>query len=82
MFDHFLSARPPPEGLATPSANVGPMRRKEETDSSQLEPEVEAVLLVLNGALSVCRTSVKVSFYLLGAPPPGSELRLQTLQQT
>lgn len=82
MFDNFLSAQPPPEGLAMPSTNVGPMRRKEETDSSQLEPEVEAVLLVLNGALNVCRTSVKVSFYMLGAPPPGLGLHLHTLQQT
>ncbi|XP_037543668.1 steroid receptor RNA activator 1 [Nematolebias whitei] len=55
----LLSAQPPSEGLATPSANVGPMRRKVEADSGQSEPEVEAVLLVLNGALSVCRTSVK-----------------------
>ncbi|XP_013888287.1 steroid receptor RNA activator 1 [Austrofundulus limnaeus] len=60
----ICSIAPPPflpgERVATPPSPVGPMRSQEEAASSQSEPDVCAVMLVLNRALEACRTSVKV----------------------
>lgn len=46
---------------ATPPPPLGPMRSQKEAESSQSEsePDVEAVMSVLNGALAACRQSVK-----------------------
>ncbi|XP_037605640.1 steroid receptor RNA activator 1 isoform X1 [Sebastes umbrosus] len=55
-------ARPPPPGCeATPPPPLGPMRSQREADGSQSEsePDVEAVVSVLNRALAACRPSVK-----------------------
>ncbi|XP_042287765.1 steroid receptor RNA activator 1 [Thunnus maccoyii] len=52
-------ARPPAGGVATPPP-LGPMRSQKDIDSSQSEsePDVEAVMLVLNRALAACRQNV------------------------
>lgn len=52
-----LTGRAPPEGVATPP--TGPMRSQRDADGSQSEPDVEAVMSVLNRALQACRSSVK-----------------------
>ncbi|XP_051250808.1 steroid receptor RNA activator 1 [Dicentrarchus labrax] len=53
-------ARPPPGCVATPPP-LGPMRSQREADSSQSEsePDVDAVVSVLNRALAACRQTVK-----------------------
>ncbi|KAM4546065.1 steroid receptor RNA activator 1 [Odontesthes bonariensis] len=48
----LLPARPPPDGVAPPP----PVR---EADGSQSEPDVEALMSVLNRALEACRKSAK-----------------------
>lgn len=54
-------APPPPLGVATPPPPLGPMRTQREAVSSQSEkePDVEAVMSVLNRALAACRQTVK-----------------------
>ncbi|XP_040006675.1 steroid receptor RNA activator 1 isoform X2 [Xiphias gladius] len=54
-------APPPPGCMATPPPPTGPMRSQREADSSQSEsePDVEAVVLVLNRALAACTQTVK-----------------------
>ncbi|XP_059208423.1 steroid receptor RNA activator 1 [Centropristis striata] len=53
--------RPPPGCVATPPPPLGPMKSQREAGSSQSEsePEVEAVVSVLKGALTACRQTVK-----------------------
>ncbi|XP_060911792.1 steroid receptor RNA activator 1 [Labrus mixtus] len=57
----FNPAGPPPTCVATPPPPLGPIRGQKEADGSQSEsePDVEAVMLVLNGALAACRETVK-----------------------
>uniref|UniRef100_UPI0037E7AFC4 steroid receptor RNA activator 1 n=1 Tax=Semicossyphus pulcher TaxID=241346 RepID=UPI0037E7AFC4 len=54
-------AGPPPGCVATPPPPPGPIRIQREADSvqSESEPDVEAVLSVLEGALAACRQTVK-----------------------
>ncbi|CAJ1063193.1 steroid receptor RNA activator 1 [Xyrichtys novacula] len=54
-------AGPPPGCVATPPPPLGPMRSQGEAPSSQpeSEPDVEAVLSVLDKALTACRQTVK-----------------------
>uniref|UniRef100_A0A8C2Z156 Steroid receptor RNA activator 1 n=1 Tax=Cyclopterus lumpus TaxID=8103 RepID=A0A8C2Z156_CYCLU len=55
------AARPPLGSVATPPPPLGPMRSQRDADGSQSEsePDVEAVVLVLNRALHACRMAVK-----------------------
>ncbi|XP_068435786.1 steroid receptor RNA activator 1 [Clinocottus analis] len=53
-------ARPPLGCVATPPTLLGPMRsQKADGSQSESEPDVEAVVLVLNRALDACRSTVK-----------------------
>nr|XP_046266522.1 steroid receptor RNA activator 1 [Scatophagus argus] len=55
-------ARPPSASVATPPPPpLGPMRSQRQADSSQpeTEPDVDAVVLVMNRALAACRQAVK-----------------------
>uniref|UniRef100_A0A8C6NMI2 Steroid receptor RNA activator 1 n=1 Tax=Nothobranchius furzeri TaxID=105023 RepID=A0A8C6NMI2_NOTFU len=52
-------ARPPADGVATPPPHAGPMKGQRGASSSQSEPELETVTLVLNKALDACRRAVK-----------------------
>ncbi|XP_061596448.1 steroid receptor RNA activator 1 isoform X2 [Cololabis saira] len=54
-----LPAQRPADGVATPPPRFGSMRTQDEADSNQSEPDVEAVMSVLNRALDACRNSVK-----------------------
>ncbi|XP_041657538.1 steroid receptor RNA activator 1 isoform X2 [Cheilinus undulatus] len=55
-------AGPPPSCVAMPPPPSGPVRCQTEADSSQSEsePDLEAVMSVLSGALAACRETVKV----------------------
>lgn len=57
------AARPPLGGVATPPPPLGPMRSQRDADGSQshCEPDVEAVLLVLERALDACRRAATVT---------------------
>uniref|UniRef100_A0A1A7Y823 Steroid receptor RNA activator 1 n=1 Tax=Iconisemion striatum TaxID=60296 RepID=A0A1A7Y823_9TELE len=52
-------ARPPADGVATPPPHAGPVKSQRGVSSSQSEPELEVVMLVLNKALDACRQAVK-----------------------
>ncbi|KAK5601950.1 hypothetical protein CRENBAI_018591 [Crenichthys baileyi] len=54
-----LPAGPPPNAMATPPMHVGQMRSQRVADTSQSEPDMEAVMSVMNQALDACRSSVK-----------------------
>ncbi|KAF7206773.1 transcript variant X1 [Nothobranchius furzeri] len=55
----LTQARPPADGVATPPPHAGPMKGQRGASSSQSEPELETVTLVLNKALDACRRAVK-----------------------
>uniref|UniRef100_A0A1A8DGT5 Steroid receptor RNA activator 1 n=1 Tax=Nothobranchius kadleci TaxID=1051664 RepID=A0A1A8DGT5_NOTKA len=55
----LTQARPPADGVATPPPHAGPMKGQRGASSSQSEPELETVMLVLNKALDACRRAVK-----------------------
>uniref|UniRef100_A0A1A8F4H9 Steroid receptor RNA activator 1 n=1 Tax=Nothobranchius korthausae TaxID=1143690 RepID=A0A1A8F4H9_9TELE len=55
----LTQARPPADGVATPPPHAGPMKSQRGASSSQSEPELETVMLVLNKALDACRRAVK-----------------------
>ncbi|KAM6983425.1 steroid receptor RNA activator 1 [Tautogolabrus adspersus] len=61
----FNPAGPPPTCVVTPPPPLGPIRGQKEADGSQSEsePDVEAVMLVLSGALAACRETVKDQVY-------------------